>query len=93
MIETMGDHYTVTELCDAFEVSRSGYYKGIRTGQGERKKENQQLIEAMRQIHQEPFKNAYGSPRMTVELRRRGVHLLGESSRATHGRSRSHGPS
>ncbi len=72
MIETMRDHYTVTELCNAFEVSRSGYYKGIRTGPGKRKKQNQQIIDAMKQIHQEPFKNAYGSPRMTVELRRRG---------------------
>ena len=72
MIETMRDHYTVAELCDAFEVSRSGYYKNVRTELSDRKKENQQIIDAMKQIQQEPFKNAYGSPRMTVELRKRG---------------------
>ena len=27
MIESMRDRYTVKELCDALEVSASGYYK------------------------------------------------------------------
>lgn len=27
MIEEMRDHYSVTELCEALEVSRAGYYK------------------------------------------------------------------
>jgi len=72
MIEEMRDYYTVTELCDALEVSRSGYYKSIRIKPSERKKENQRIVDEMKQIHQERFKNAYGSPRMTVELQRRG---------------------
>ena len=68
----MRENYTVTELCDALDVSRSGYYKSIRTEPSERMKENQRIIAAMKQIHQEPFKRAYGSPRMTVELHRHG---------------------
>jgi transposase InsO family protein len=72
MIEEMRDHYSVKELCEALGVSRSGYYKSIRTRPSERKKENQQIIDEMKQIHQERFKNAYGSPRMTVELQKRG---------------------
>lgn len=72
MIETMRDYYSVTELCDALEVSRSGYYKSIRNKPSERKKENLQIIDEMKQIHRERFKDAYGSPRMTVELQNRG---------------------
>lgn len=72
MIEQMRDHYTVSELCEALEVSRSGYYKSLRIEPSERMKENQQLIHEIKQIHEERFKNAYGSPRMTVELRQRG---------------------
>jgi transposase InsO family protein len=72
MIEEMRENYTVTELCDALEVSRSGYYKSIRTEPSERMKENQRIIDEMKRIHRERFKNAYGSPRMTVELQKRG---------------------
>lgn len=68
----MRDYYKVTELCDALEVSRSGYYKSIRIKPSERMKENQRIVDEMKQIHQERFKNAYGSPRMTVELQNRG---------------------
>lgn len=68
----MRDRYPVMELCDALDVSRSGYYKSLRAEQSDLKKENRQIINEMKRIHQEGFKRAYGSPRMTVELRRRG---------------------
>ncbi len=77
LIEKMRDRYPVMELCDALEVSRSGYYKSLRARISERKKENQQLTDEMKQIHGEGFKRAYGSPRMTVEAPSR-IHLLGE---------------
>lgn len=68
----MRDHYTVMELCQALDVSRSGYYKRCQTRHRAPFQENQQLVEEMKAIHKEGFKRAYGSPRMTVELRRRG---------------------
>jgi putative transposase len=68
----MRDQYTVSELCDALEVSRSGHCKSLRAEQSERQKENRELTLEMKAIHQERFKRAYGSPRMTVELQRRG---------------------
>lgn len=68
----MRDHYTVTELCDALEVSRSGYYKSVRSKPSLRTIENRKIVTEMKQIHEERFKDAYGSPRMTVELQRRG---------------------
>lgn len=72
MIEEMRDHYSVTELCEALEVSRAGYYKSKSLPPSAYQEENEQIIETMKQIHQEPFKDAYGSPRMTVELRKHG---------------------
>jgi len=72
MIEEMRDHYAVSELCEAFEVSRSGYYKSKSVTSSALETENEKIIEAMKQVHQEPVKKAYGSPRMTVELQKRG---------------------
>lgn len=72
MIEAMRDDYSVVELCEVLEVSRSGYYKSLSTEPSVRKNENEQIIDEMKQIHRERFKNAYGSPRMTVELKKRG---------------------
>jgi len=72
MIDQMREDYTVTELCDAFNISRSGYYK-IRSGEvSERGHENCELIEEMKTIHSESYQRAYGSPRMTAELQKRG---------------------
>jgi len=68
----MRDRYTITELCDALEVSRSVYYKSMNAELSERMEENKQIINEMKCIHEEGFKRAYGSPRMTVELHNRG---------------------
>lgn len=68
----MRENYTVTELCDAFDLSRSGYYKGRSREFSERGRENCELIEEMKAIHSDRFHRAYGSPRMTTELRNRG---------------------
>lgn len=68
----MREDYTVTELCDALVISRSGYYKSCRREPGEREQENYELIEEMKAIHRESYYRAYGSPRMTIELQNRG---------------------
>ena len=68
----MRDRYTVTELCHALNISRSGYYKSLRAEPSERMRENNRITQEMKRIHKEGFKRAYGSPRMTVELRNRG---------------------
>ncbi|MGY8640839.1 MAG: IS3 family transposase [Verrucomicrobiales bacterium] len=68
----MRDDYSVTELCDAFDLSRSGYYKSRSREISERDRENGELIEEMKTIHNESYCRAYGSPRMTTELHNRG---------------------
>ena len=69
----MRDQYSIVEICDALELSRSGYYKSRACRASSRQDENGRLLKEMKAIHGEGFKRAYGSPRMTVELRRRGL--------------------
>ncbi len=69
----MREDYPVTELCDAFDLSRSGYYKSRSREMSERDRENGELIEEMKAIHSESYCRAYGSPRMTTELHNRGL--------------------
>ena len=68
----MRNKFTVVELCNALEVSRSGYYKHLQGGQSTRSKENHEILAEIKIIHQEAFKDAYGSPRITIELDDRG---------------------
>lgn len=60
-------------MCKVLEVSRSGYYKRKKRNQGKRYKENKMLLEMIKEIFLEN-KERYGSPRITVELRRKGVN-------------------
>jgi len=70
----MREEYTVKELCQALEVSSSGYYQWRTRGVGRRHRQNQCLVAEMERIHEDRYLRSYGSPRMTVELRERGFH-------------------
>lgn len=72
-MEQLREHYQVNELCEALGVSSSGYYKWRRAEPGVREQQNQQLVEAMHEIHSDRHTRSYGSPRMTLELRERGL--------------------
>lgn len=72
MICTMATEYTVSELCEVFEVSRSGYYAWRKGGRGERSQANAWLGEQIAAIHKQSRGN-YGSPRITRELAARGI--------------------
>ena len=73
MINELRENYSIVEICDALELSRSGYYKRLRRLPSQRQSENEDLLKEMKAIHGESFKRAYGSPRMTVELHNRGL--------------------
>ncbi len=62
----------IGEMCEVFEVSRSGYYRWRKRDAGERELENDRLREEIGAIHGDRHMRAYGSPRMTVELNERG---------------------
>lgn len=72
MIRTLATDYTIRELCETFEVSRSGYYGWRNGGRGKRAKATAELAERIAQVHQQS-RGAYGSPRVTKELAAQGI--------------------
>ena len=73
------ERFTVTEMCEAFDVSRSGYYQSSKSRPSQRQLENAKIVQEMRSIHDHRHLQSYGSPRMTVELRRRGYEGISEN--------------
>ena len=71
-IAGQGQAYALSEMCDALDVSISGYRAWRRGGVPDRKRlTDSQMLALIRAIHAE-LKGAYGSPRMVRELRARG---------------------
>ena len=64
-------NYPVKMMCQALDVSRSGFYAWKTRPQSARSIENDELVEEMLTIHKQ-FRKSYGSPRMSDELRARG---------------------
>ena len=92
MINELRENYSIVEICDALELSRSGYYKRLSRLPSQRQSENEDLLKEMKAIHGESFKRAYGSPRMTVELHNRAA-VFGEPGGSPHVKSRNESPS
>jgi len=65
--------YTICELCEAFEVSKSGYYAMKSATLSQRHQEETKLLDAIKAIHSHRHMRNYGSPRMTHELRSIGI--------------------
>ena len=68
----MRDTYTISELCQALRVSKSGYHAARRRTPGPHQRSNERLLVAISEIHRHRHKRCYGSPRMTKELQDRG---------------------
>ena len=76
----MKEEFPIRAMCQAFEVSASGYYDW-RQAQAQprpRRRQDEQLKEQIVQIHEESRKT-YGAPRIQISLRQRGYR---------HGRNR-----
>jgi len=61
-------------MCKVLQVSKSGYYKWVKSSPSKRFLENQRLTEQIRQIHS-LSKQTYGSPRITEALRDRSFNV------------------
>jgi putative transposase len=71
-IDSHRRHYPLSALCGVLSVSLNGYRAWKRGGTpGRRRLTDAQLLALIRSIHAE-VKGAYGSPRMTEEIRARG---------------------
>ncbi|WP_244905232.1 IS3 family transposase [Streptomyces agglomeratus] len=65
--------YEVKRLCQVLDVNRSSYYKWLAGAEARatRQREDRILAEEIREVHGESG-GAYGSPRVTAELREKG---------------------
>jgi putative transposase len=68
----MRDTFSITELCDALDVSRAGYHAAKKRPASPRASKNQKLLLQMRTVHSHRHTHCYGSPRMTRALRAMG---------------------
>ncbi|WP_405493042.1 IS3 family transposase [Streptomyces sp. NBC_00096] len=70
--------YEVKRLCQVLDVNRSSYYKWLAGAQARaaRQRDDQVLAGEIRKVHSESG-GAYGSPRVTAELREKG-HVVNE---------------
>ncbi len=68
--------YGVKRLCRVLEVARSSYYRwrATRAARAERAAAQDVLVAQIRKIHADTD-GTYGSPRVTAELRERGVRI------------------
>jgi transposase InsO family protein len=66
--------YPVKVLCEALEVTRSGYYAWLRRGKSSWERANDELSEKIVEIHKES-RGTYGCPRIQVELRHQGFRV------------------
>ena len=71
----MRKDYLISELCAALGVSSSGYHAARQRPPSARQQANAELLRTMTAIHEHRHTRAYGSPRMTHELRARGLSV------------------
>lgn len=71
-IEDYCGQFSIAALCRVMQVSRSGYYAWLKRPESNRSRENRQLVEQIRDIHQQS-RHTYGSPRIHAELQTMGV--------------------
>lgn len=64
--------FTITDLCSALQVSRSGYYQWNADEVGPRRSANMELVVKIGNLFKEHDQN-YGSPRITAQLRQHGT--------------------
>jgi putative transposase len=69
----MKQDYPIEVLCEAFCVSRGGYYEWRERANhpSPRAQEDQELAEQIREVHQQS-RGTYGTPHLQAELRERG---------------------
>lgn len=74
LIEAEKAHFPVTVLCEALEVSRSGFYAWQRRPASARATEDARLVDEIVAAHGKSGER-YGSPRVHRALRRKGVRV------------------
>lgn len=71
-IDGRRDSYPLQAMCELLGVSTSGYADWKKCGGPTRWPSDEQLLALIRSVHAE-YRQAYGSPRITAELKSRGI--------------------
>jgi putative transposase len=71
-MERMRVNFSVKEMCEAFNVSASGYWASKSRRPSARQIANDKLLSEIQSIHNHRHTRSYGSPRMTQQLRSAG---------------------
>jgi len=71
LVEQLKGTYPVRRMCELLGISRSGFYASRQRPVSQRQKDNQALVQEIRQIHQDSYQ-AYGSPRIHADLVAKG---------------------
>ena len=71
-MKNLAEDYPIHELAWAFEVSRSGYYRWLKSTESKRACSARKLTAQISEVYQQSHQR-YGSPRVFHELRRQGV--------------------
>lgn len=71
-MKELSTQFAISDLCAAFQVSRSGYYVWSKRGLSRRQNANASLVIEVKKIFHSHRQN-YGSPRITAVLRAQGT--------------------
>jgi len=71
-IEEYRDEFPVTRMCHVLAVSASGYYAWRRRPMSQRERDNQELLDQIKEAHAASRKT-YGSPRVHADLAKQGI--------------------
>ncbi len=71
-VKDLSPEFSIIDLCSALQVSRSGYYQWKTGAVGPRGTANLDLVARIESLFEKHDEN-YGSPRITMELRRQGI--------------------
>lgn len=74
MIDELAAEYSARELCEAYEVSRNGYYQWKQRQGQDRESKDSRLIVEIKTIHKKS-RYSYGAPKMTKALQKKGYEV------------------
>jgi transposase InsO family protein len=74
-VKVLAVEFSLARLCEVFELSRSGYYAWLKRKPSRRQQADQELLPHVQEAYEEG-RGAYGSPRVTRELKQ-GPHRCG----------------
>jgi len=74
MIHENNSRFSVSKMCLAMNVSRSGYYAFVNRPESARSKRHKELTIEIKKVHYASFE-IYGSPNITIELNRSGISV------------------